>query len=184
MEERPRKLRRTEAFRRALPHLSAVALASVLARVVDVGVPELRSRENFREARDACAFEDTPYGPLIRTIPMRALDGTLSQRLEVVHPLAMLWVAAREGAGFGSLLLHMLHTNAPTITQPWRLALYSDEVVPGNVLSHDNKRKIWAVYWSLIDLSLQALSNEDAWFLLTAKRSSQVNLMVGGMSNS
>ena len=70
----------------------------------------------------------------------------------------------------------------PTRERPLKLALYSDEVTPGNVVSPDNLRKCWVVYWSIVNLPQQALHDEDAWFLLAVKRSSEVCKVDGGFS--
>ena len=75
-----------------------------------------------------------------------------------------------------------LHLDNPSSeARPWRLILYSDEVTPGNQLKVDNKRKIQAIYWSLHEFHPK-LSDEDMWFTFTTKRSSEVNLIDGGMS--
>jgi hypothetical protein len=60
--------------------------------------------------------------------------------------------------------------------------LYSDEIVPGNTLSHDNKRKIQVIYWSFLQFGPAALASEEFWITLTAIRSSLVSDMAGGMS--
>lgn len=66
--------------------------------------------------------------------------------------------------------------------RPWRLVVYSDEVVPGNALSADNRRKMWVIYISFVELGPAALSREDSWFCVTAKRSSEVAKVAGGIS--
>ena len=62
------------------------------------------------------------------------------------------------------------------------MALYADEVTPGNVLAHDNLRKLWVLYWGVLELSQPSLYNEDAWFLLSAKRTSEVVKIPGAIS--
>jgi hypothetical protein len=69
----------------------------------------------------------------------------------------------------------------PSVEKPWRLVLYADEVVPGNQLSHDNRRKVWVVYYSFLEFGSAALAREEAWFCLTTKRSSEVAKISGGM---
>ena len=88
----------------------------------------------------------------------------------------------RENGAYARLLRTALDSQPPTRCNPYRLALYSDEVTPGNVVSPDNLRKCWCVYWSILDLCPQALHDENAWFLITVKRSSEVNKVDGKFS--
>ena len=41
---------------------------------------------------------------------------------------------------------------------------------------------MWVLYWSMLEFGLQVLSMEDAWFCVTAKRSSDVNLIDAGIA--
>ena len=62
--DRPAKLRRLNAFRRAMPHASASALAAIL-KVAETGeLPELHSRRDLRHATAAIMDADTPFGTL------------------------------------------------------------------------------------------------------------------------
>ena len=65
---------------------------------------------------------------------------------------------------------------------PWHLIYYSDEVVPGNVLSADVSRKVQCVYVSIMQFGPLALSREESWMCILAKRSSQVSQVASGMS--
>ena len=55
----------------------------------------------------------------------------------------------------------------------WQICLYADEVTPGNPLKPRNKRKVWAIYWSCLQLSSH-LCNELFWNVLMVIRSDQV----------
>ena len=65
---------------------------------------------------------------------------------------------------------------------PWRLLLYFDEVVPGNPLRPDNKRKIVVIYCSWLELD-HLLYAEKAWLTLGVIRSSIVKSVRGGISS-
>lgn len=65
---------------------------------------------------------------------------------------------------------------------PWGLIYYSDEIVPGQFLQTDSSRKIQAVYVSIKEFGALALSHEEAWLMLLAKRSAQVNELEASMS--
>jgi hypothetical protein len=69
-----------------------------------------------------------------------------------------------------------------SLTSPWNLVLYLDEVTPGNPLRPDNKRKITAFYASFLELG-DFLSSEAAWLTIGTLRTSIAKDIVGGMSN-
>ena len=181
MADRATKLRRLDAFRRSVPHVTAAAFAKILEAAVR-GIPELACDRNaVRMARDLQVNEMTDYGPLIDTIPMVHKDGTINN-LTIVNPFAQLWLAAKKCEGFSVMLQERLRTTASTHAAPWGLCIYSDEVVPGNKLSAHNLRKLWAIYWSLIEFGVPTLSNEDAWFCTAAERSDTIKTVDGGMA--
>ena len=169
------------SLRRRLPHISASALAAVIQDVEENGVPELGGRNNVREARDAEVDCVTAFGPLFQTTTLETVSGS-RMNLEYQNPFAMLQVAIDADSAFTKLFKARLQAFPSTPQTPWRLAMYSDEVVPGNALGVDNKRKIQAVYWSFLEFGAAALSQEDLWFVSTAKRSSEVKKVKGGMS--
>ena len=70
MTDKSAKLRRLDAFRRSVPHVTAQALAMILEAVVD-GIPQFgRNRNALRMARNLQVNEMTDYGPLIETMPI------------------------------------------------------------------------------------------------------------------
>ena len=143
--EKARRLNELETFRRNVPHVSQNGLSAVLQEVKRNGIPELTMRKDMRSARDyAVDVTMTDYGPLYQTIDMipapHAKPGE-TPKLNFIHPLALLSVLLSTCAGF-SAYVEELHTACPSSHEaPWGLSLYSDEVTPGNQLSHNNKRK-------------------------------------------
>ena len=180
MSERASKLRRLNGFRRALPHVSASALSAILAEVAAEGMPELHSRRDLSAATAELMNESTPYGPIAQTVDVATTDGG-TMRLLVAHPLALLWHAVRVARPFANFVQARLSEHPASAVQPWRLVLYADEVVPGNQLSHDNRRKVWVVYYSFLEFGPAALAREESWFCLMTKRSSEVAKVSGGM---
>jgi len=100
--------------------------------------------------------------------------------MPIINPFALLWKAAQK-PGFAALLIWRLDVEPNSWERPWGLILYSDEVSPGNQLAHHNARKSWAIYWSLLQLGLAALSDEDGWFCTAAERSDNLKKVVGGI---
>lgn len=178
--ERPAKLRRLNAFRRSMPHVTASALSAILKAAAADELPALASRRDIREATQAVMSDVTPYGTIARELTLRTTEGG-EMTTVVAHPLAFLWRAARYNVAFAEFLKERLAVAPSTAEHPWRLVLYSDEVVPGNQLSHDNKRKVWVVYFSFLEFGTAALSREDMWFCVLACRSSEVSRVSGGM---
>ena len=179
--EREAKLRRLNAFRRKLPHVTASALAAVLVAVQLNGVPDIHDRTGLREARDFQSYAHTPFGPIMQTIDV-ILKTDVSKQLPVANPFAMLWTAVSECGPFSAFLKKRLLQSPPSVEQPWRIVLYSDEVTPGNPLSTANRRKFHAVYWSFLELGPNALSHEQAWFCVMTEYSHVINQLHAGLS--
>ena len=65
-----RKLEELEQFRRNVPQCSASALSAVLEEVKRSGLPELSTRADLRDARDAEVGRVTEYGELYQTLDL------------------------------------------------------------------------------------------------------------------
>ena len=63
-EGRRAKLRRSDAFRRRNPYVSASALSALLDDVEQNGIPELHTEKACYEASEGVINEDTDYGRL------------------------------------------------------------------------------------------------------------------------
>ena len=171
MEGRSGRLQRLNAFRRALPHVSASALSAVLAEVDRSGVPESHSRSDLQRATALVLNDITPYGPLLCHLELKTKRG-MSLRMPALNPAALLHKAFSRPGCFQRLMNKRLEECPSTPEAPWRLALYTDEIVPGSPLAHENLRKVWVVYFSFLELGAAILSREDAWFCILVARSS------------
>ena len=83
--------------------------------------------------------------------------------------------------GFLRVLAESLKRHPAGPRHPWHLVLYLDEVVPGNVLSPDNARKVMAFYLAFREFD-EALFMEDMWLPLAVIRRVVVEKVVGGWS--
>ena len=180
MSDRKRRLSSLDTFRRRLPHVSQSALSAVLDEVEKIGVPQTHGRNAMREAREIKSATETPYGPLHQELELTSDDGAIPLRF--VHPLAFLWLAYNTCKPFADFLFERCQSNPSSPDKPWDLALYSDEVTPGDANSIDARRKMQVVYYSFLQFGSAALCREDLWFQITSKRSSEVNKCHGGMS--
>jgi len=178
--ERSAKLRKLAEFRNRLPYVSQSALGAILKLAKECPVPDLSNRHHVRHARDLDACQDTPYGPLIKTVKVLGKDGA-PVHIDVQCPFAMLYLAAKT-KHFAKLLRDTAQRRPPSPTTPWQLCMYSDEVCPGNNLKVDNRRMLQACYMSMLEFGACALSKEDFWFVSTTVRSTIVRGVEGGMS--
>ena len=55
--------------------------------------------------------------------------------------------------------------------------LYADEITPGNPLKANNMRKLWGVYFSVVEFGSSCLSSEYGWHTLLCLRSHSVKEM-------
>ena len=134
------KLRKLETFRRRVNHVSASALESILTEQRTSNL-DLFDRASIRKARDQRLGDITPFGTVLTTLPIVCKDGS-HEEVVIINPLAMLYTSAKSCRGFANLLRTSLIKHPCTYDDPWSLVLCADEVVPGNQLSFNNKRKV------------------------------------------
>ena len=83
--------------------------------------------------------------------------------------------------GFRDAFIDAASRHSCTKSRPWRLVLYVDDVVPGNQLRLDNKRKATAWYIGIVEMGL-ALRSESAWLPLAVLRASESKCLRGGFA--
>jgi hypothetical protein len=164
-------------------YVSQRGLAAVFKELHEQGLlSDVTSRRTIKRARDDDIRANTVHGPVMRSMKIQLQDPEEEISLAYIHPCAVLSHAASNCLPFGRCLKQLMYTTPSTPSKPWRLVIYSDEISPGNQLKHDNKRKVQAIYWSLMEFGPSLLSSEASWFVLSVVRSSQAHRMVGGMS--
>ena len=179
--ERAAKLQKLNTFRRQLPHVTARALDAILDAVKKQGLPELIDRDAMREARNLESMSAGPFGPILQYITLIDIHDQPRQ-LPIAHPFALLWSSLESSAHLRKFLEERLAEKPSTPDNPWHLILYSDEVTPGNAMSPMNKRKFQAVYFSFLELGINALSHEESWWCVLVEFSTVVNALSAGMS--
>ena len=93
-----------------------------------------------------------------------------------------MFAAFHQGGAWTNLLLQTCERRKCSPHSAYNLAVNTDEVVPGNVISHDNRRKCWVIYISIMEFGVKAFSQEAAWLTVACQRSStiaQVNAGIG-----
>ena len=150
------KLQKVESFRRKCPHVTASALAAIVSEIHQHGIPDLAGNRNrLKEATQKIVNEETPYGKLLITVDVVSKkDESKTLPLLCINPLALLHKSIEADGGFAKFFYQRLRLSPSSPEAPWSLILYSDEIVPGNALSSDNKRKVWGVYFSFMEFGM------------------------------
>ena len=174
------KLQNLLTFKASLPSHSQSALAAFVQATKDHGLPEASSSNDQRNARrellDSC--HGGLMGPLIQEAELTTIDGSLV-RIHFANLLVYISSLFYMGGSFHELLYRTHQSNPSSITKPWNLMLYSDEIIPGNVLGRA-ERKLWAVYATFHELG-HFLSHEDVWLTISLERSNFVSQLEGGI---
>ena len=102
---------------------------------------ELVDRHALRKARNEVLHTTSAYGTIMQKLELVGVDGRPIV-INVADPFAMLNHMVKNCPGFASLVKRTAEHSPCSYEKPWRLALYSDEVVPGNQLSFHNQRKV------------------------------------------
>ena len=154
---RPAKLQKLNDLRRSCPFVTEAALASLLQKIHQEGLPDIRHAKAMKEATRLQLSSMNAYGPLLLETNVVTTDGTLIP-IWIVMFLSLL-VGAYQLQGSWANFSHKAHTENPSSPEkPWSLLLYSDEVVPGNPLASRINRKVYAIYhiWIICPTQNQA----------------------------
>jgi hypothetical protein len=154
-------------------YVSQRGLADVLRKIKDQGLPQHTSRIAIKRSREASVNVDTAYGPMLKSFLCQ------DQVVQYIDPAAFLSHACSSCPCYAQRMNTTFAAHPSSWQQPWRLVLYLDEISPGNQLKSDNRRKVWAVYYSFLEFGTQALSSENLWFFLFVLRSNTVSALGG-----
>ena len=119
------------------------------------------------------------YGPLLQQWQTQNIDGTTG-KIWLNNFWSYLAALCFEGGSYKELLHKTAQIHGMNEHNPLQLCLYTDEVIPGNILGKC-ERRTWAIYGSFMNFSLQTLGSEYAWILLACIRSSTVSKMHAGI---
>jgi hypothetical protein len=163
--------------------VSLSALAAVLQELASAeSLPSAISRSSIKRAREAeWAEAQTPYGEVIGTAEIGNDKNGNPLSFHVVNPMSNLYYFIRQCPQLQTFMRDKLLETPCSPQKPWTIVYYGDEVVCGNVLKHENLRKLQAVYWSFKEFGSAALCSEFLWFTLSLNRSHRVQQLTGGM---
>ena len=160
-------------MRRSIPHISASALAAVLQDVQKFGNVDLHQRKHIRESTEKEAKWNA-YGPRFHELTLVGFE-------QPIQVIAVNVLTFNQGGGWANLMMNLMQQSPPSPSNKYGLAIYSNEVVPGNTVSPDSLRKNLVIYASIIQFGPVALSPEASWLTIGCCRSSCISLVKGGI---
>ena len=126
----------------------------------------------------------TPYGNLLMEseIPMAEGEGhgPTTVTLHHVNPFALLYTLCDKYARFGLFLRECYERQN---NQLRKVALYSDETVPGNQLRPDNSRQVQCIYFTLMFLPSWHRRLNHGWLPFGYMRTEKQHELEGGLSS-
>ncbi|CAE7256692.1 unnamed protein product [Symbiodinium sp. CCMP2592] len=174
------KLQQLLTFKAALPGHSQSALAAFVEVAKEQGLPEKSSSNDQRKAREELlqSCHGGLLGPLIQEAEVTT-DAGAKVTMYFANLLVYLASLFQMGGSFHDLIQRKHRANPSSVSKPWQLILYADEVIPGNVLG-PAQRKFWAIYASFREMD-QFLHHEDLWLTISLERSNFVSHVQGGI---
>lgn len=162
-------------------YVSQSGLAAILKEIQTHGLPENISRSAVKRSRE----EDlkgmrNAYGDIIIEHKFDMVKSTKQESFHFVNPLCFLQHILTSSEPFKAYFKKYLLPLGHESTLPLRVAVYADEVTPGNQLRHDQTRKIQIIYWAFLDGP--GIGVDHLWFTLGLARSTEVARIRGGMS--
>ena len=164
------------------PQISQRALESTLQHVRDYGLPSTISAASQRRARHAAVQSESPYGQVLQPFRLDLARPGTSWETWLCHPFALLYRTIQECKPFRSLLREKLQQHPCTVTRPWRIIIYFDEVTPTDPCSTKaDGHKIYGFYWTFCEFA-DVIFDNDIWFIVSCAPSIEVSELQTGMS--
>ena len=155
-------------------YVSQRGIKNLLQDVEAKGVPEWYSRGSQYRARKAVTQLETPYGPLVRELPVvlhrKQADKSIKQiddTIGIQNPLAFLYYHAKTSEHYSGIVKRALANHPVSIAEPWKIVLYQDGVDPSDGLAKLHTRKSTVFYWSFLEFCMHALCHEQVWGTVT-----------------
>ena len=126
----------------------------------------------------AHANAHTPYGKVVQTMALQ-IDGEDEPYVwEFVHPCAFLWYLTSLSESFAGIMEKALSDGNGRLS----MALYCDELKPGNPMRSDKGRQAVCVYYTFLEWPVHLLCKKDAWLIFGALRTRILESVAGGAS--
>ena len=168
--ERKSKLRRLAAS--GVPHKKLVDIVSII-RGTDGDAEAMVSRSALRRVLD------TLWNSVRSSERLVTDNGEFFW--EYVSFTKLLKVLVAECPGFRGALRETFLAKPCSQSEPYHVVVYGDEIVPGNVLRLDNRRKVFAVYAYIHEMGPRYAKHESLWLPLIAIRASALKEISTGI---
>jgi hypothetical protein len=147
---------------------------------------KLRDEDDVHDAIAVTAFElryslEVVYRDVCITETL-ILESGMTFDWTCVSLTKMLQFAVRESVGFQTILRSLWNRQPCTADSPYSLVIYGDEIVPGNVLRPDNRRKVFCIYVTIRELGHERLKDQSCWLPLAVIRTVVTKDVAGGIS--
>ena len=113
---------------------------------------------------------ETPYGCVTKTLTIGEVA------VPFICPFALLFSLCDKSSHFAAFLHKCIQG------QVGRIALYVDEVVPGNNLRPDHARAFYAWFWTFLEWPHWYRSRQFGWLDLCVMKAKDVDAIPGGVS--
>ncbi|CAK0856756.1 unnamed protein product [Prorocentrum cordatum] len=146
--------------------------SDVVAALAALGRDEAASRRDVRECVDTFTA-DVLVQLTLQKQGGDAFDWTIA-KYQLLLPRCL-----AQCAGFREEFENAVARSPNSFDRPWRLALYIDDVVPGDVLRLNNKRKTTCWYIGILEMG-RYLRCEEAWLPVGVLRATIAKDLQGG----
>lgn len=121
---------------------------------------------------------DTPYGPLVSSIPCPHADGTGVFEWPIANPFALLWVICQRNPVYADFIKECVGERPLG-----RLMLYNDGTTPGGQIVNWRNREITCWYWTFADFPGWFRKRENGgWLPLGVMRTDVQKQVAGDLS--
>ena len=161
-------------------YVSRSALANILKSLQEDPklLQEAGSSSSLKRKRDDAVNVETPHGKVLHKLEVVDNDGN-KQHIDACNVPALIWYLLRSEP-LKKVFVEALRKNPSSVSVPWNIVLYTDEITPGNPLKATNKRKVWGVYATFKELGKKVMPSESGWFVVSLLRTDKAKTI--GMS--
>ena len=117
--------------------VSQSGIVAVLKSVREHGLPDAISRPTLKRTRREAMPDMTPLGPLHGSVDLQTTDGGMV-KLPVMNPWALLHATLERCESFRDFFEGVMASCTNTAETPFKVALYCDEILPGDQLKPTN----------------------------------------------
>ena len=171
----------------AIAGLGAIS-DSALAKIVGRFPAEQRGTDaderavlkRLRElAHDTIDERHSIYGAVAQVLNMPSTPGREDIKWSCANISALICRMANKSTAYRDAL--RTWSEHSSYQRPLRMILYTDEIVPGNVLNQSNTRRFYSFYLSFLECG-RSLSSELVWLFAGAMLTKDVKAVYGGLS--